>query len=191
MSAWGALDRQASWLRVWTRKAGLLARAAHDLCLETRDLTVEVERPPGAGVGDELRVRVVVPVASLRVLGQVHAGGRVEPLKPSDHQDIEGNLRGPRVLDAARYPEVRWEGAGSPAGASLRLSGPLHLHGRSAPLPLTAQLAAGEGGLTVTGEVSLRQTAFGIEPFSALLGALKVQDELRVSWSLRWPGGKL
>lgn len=186
--SFGALDPAGSWLRVWTRKAGLLARAAHDLCLESRAVQVEV-----SAAGAELVVRAVVPVDSLRVLGQVLAGGRVEPLRPADHQEIEANLRGPRVLDAARFPAARWEGRGPlPGGPGpWRPEGRLEVRGRAVPLALPVRLSAGPEGLLVEGEVELRQTALGIEPFSALLGALKVKDELRVGWSLRWPGGKL
>lgn len=183
-----ALDPAGSWLRVWTHKAGLLARAAHDLCLESRGLRVELTRE-GAGA----RLSVTVPVASLRVLGQVRAGGRVEPLGPKDHAEIEDNLRGPRVLDAARHPEVRWEGAGAlPVGAGeARLEGRLTVLGAARALPLRAALREEGGGVRAEGQVELRQTELGITPFSALLGALKVKDEVQVGWSLFWPGAKL
>lgn len=183
-----ALDPGQSWVRVWSRKAGLLARLAHDLCIESRAARVEVAQADGS-----LEVRVAVPVTSLRVLGQVHAGGRIEPLRPGDHQEIEGNLRGPRVLEADRHPEVRWSGRGplSPGAGRVELQGELELRGTTRPLPLAARLVASPDGLRVEGEVEVVQSRFGIEPFSALLGALKVQDPVGVSWSLYFPGGKL
>ena len=182
-----ALDPAESWLRVWTHKGGLLARAAHDLCLESRGLRVELTRQASS-----VSLVAVVPVGSLRVLGQVLAGGRVEPLKPSDHAEIEDNLRGPRVLDAARHPEVRWEGTGAlGAGAEARCEGRLTVRGATLALPVRAALREEAGGVRAQGQVELRQTLLGITPFSALLGALKVQDEVQVSWSLFWPGAKL
>jgi hypothetical protein len=38
--------------------------------------------------------------------------------------------------------------------------------------------------VTVSGETSLRQSDLGLKPFSALLGALQVQDEMRISFRI-------
>ena len=43
---------------------------------------------------------------------------------------------------------------------------------------MTYSLVNGE--LTASGELPIKQTDLGLTPFSALLGALAVQDELRV-----------
>jgi len=40
------------------------------------------------------------------------------------------------------------------------------------------------GTITVSGETPLRQSDIGLTPFSALLGALQVQDEMRVRFRL-------
>ena len=45
-------------------------------------------------------------------------------------------------------------------------------------MPLHYALAAGT--LTVTGEAPLRQSELGLTPFTALMGALAVQDEMRL-----------
>jgi hypothetical protein len=50
---------------------------------------------------------------------------------------------------------------------------------RSFVVPLRYRL--GNGELTVTGEFPLRQSELGLTPFSAMLGALQVQDEMHVS----------
>lgn len=182
------LDPGRSWVRVWSRKAGLLARLAHDLCLESRAAAIEVQQD-----GRALEVRVAVPVTSLRVLGQVHPDGRIQPLKPGDHQEIEGNLRGPRVLQADRHPEVRFSGRGTlpAAPGPFELDGRLELCGQTRPIRLPARVFQDPEGLRVEGQVELSQRSFGIEPFSALMGALKVKDEVAVSWSSYFPGGKL
>ena len=38
--------------------------------------------------------------------------------------------------------------------------------------------------LTVSGEFALRQSELGLTPFSAMLGALQVQDEMHLSFRL-------
>ncbi len=171
------LDPAGSTLTVWSYKAGLLSSVAHDLAIDATGW-----RATATEAGE---LEVVVPVAGLRVRGQVK-GGQVTPLRQKDHEEIEGNLRSKAVLDAARVPEVRWTGrcALPPSDGPVRAEGQLALAGRTRPLPLEARVRREPRGLRVEGEVRLRQSDWGITPYSALLGALKVQDEVKVSWSL-------
>ena len=37
----------------------------------------------------------------------------------------------------------------------------------------------------LTAQARFAQTRFGVKPYKALMGALKVKDEVRVSWELR------
>jgi polyisoprenoid-binding protein YceI len=69
------------------------------------------------------------------------------------------------------------------AGGGLRVTGDLTLLGRTAPLEL--DVAVNDGTLTAAGVI--RQTDFGMKPYSALFGALKVADEVRVSLAAAWP----
>jgi len=39
--------------------------------------------------------------------------------------------------------------------------------------------------LTATGEFSFKQSDLGLTPFTALMGALAVQDEMRVKFRIR------
>ncbi|HBP20383.1 MAG TPA: hypothetical protein DEA08_21650 [Planctomycetes bacterium] len=173
-------DPAASTLRLWTEKEGLLSKVAHDLCLEPSEFAVRVERS-----GAQLEsIEVELKVSALRVQGQVKEG-RVTPLSAKDHAEIERNLAGPKVLDAARHPTLTWRGSGTLAGARIRAEGQLTLCGRSADLPLSATWEEREGSLWVSGEVRFAQTRFGVTPYKALMGALKVKDEVRVSWELR------
>lgn len=173
-------DAAASTLRLWTEKEGLLSKVAHDLCLEPSEFEVRVER---AGERLEL-IEVELPVAALRVQGQVK-DGQVVPLSSKDHQEIERNLAGPKVLDAGRYPQLSWRGSGTLEGPRIRAEGELSLHGQRGSLPLTATWEEREGATWVSGEVRFAQTRFGVKPYRALMGALKVKDEVRVSWELR------
>ncbi len=179
-----ALDPARSTLRVWTFKDGLLARLAHDLSLEATGLRSTLEPAEG---GD--RVELDVPADGLRVRGQV-VRGEVTPLGDKEHREIEGNARGPRVLDAARHPTVRFRGAGRREGERVRVEGTLELHGVTRPLSVEGRWREAAGALEVEGEVELRPSEWGIAPYTALLGALKVQDRVRVTWSLRYEGAE-
>jgi len=47
-----------------------------------------------------------------------------------------------------------------------------------------------ESTLEASGEFPLRQSELGLTPFSAMLGALQVQDEMRVSFHIVARSGK-
>ena len=58
----------------------------------------------------------------------------------------------------------------------MRVRGELELGGRRAPVEF--ELANDNGRFT--GASTVKQTDFGIKPYTALFGALKVADEVRV-----------
>ena len=61
-------------------------------------------------------------------------------------------------------------------GDRLAVTGDLTLVGTTRPIAFELSLAGGR----VTGAAVLRQTDWGIKPYTALFGALKVADEVRV-----------
>lgn len=166
----------AARLELWTEKEGVLARAAHDLCLRAQEARLSLD-PAGA-------LEVAVPIRALRVQGQVKRG-QVKPLSAKDHAEIEKNLQSAAVLDAARFPEAVYRGTCALSGERAEVSGELELRGQKRPLALQGRWRLDGEDAVASGEVRLRQSAWGIKPFSALMGAIKVKDELRVSWSLR------
>ena len=84
------------------------------------------------------------------------------------------------VLQAGRHPQIcyrgRWAGSG--------LSGELELRGRRSRLQVPAEVRDGR----LIGEVELRPSLWGIEPYTAMLGALRVQDRVRLRFDLAHPG---
>lgn len=109
-------------------------------------------------------------------------------LSDEDHRKVDRELRGPKVLDVQRYPEVRFEAERlavrrmSPDGRQLEgaLIGWLELHGRrrSLAFPVKAQWDAGH--LEASGSAVFKQSDFGISPFKKLLGTIAVRDEVQV-----------
>ena len=107
-------------------------------------------------------------------------------LSPDDKRAIERNLAD-EVLDAARHPEIRFTGQASlPAAATeappttCQVRGVLQLRGRSRELAFTAHRSDG----LWRAEVRLLQPDFGIRPFTAMLGTLKVKPEVLVRLAL-------
>jgi hypothetical protein len=80
----------------------------------------------------------------------------------------------------ARVPPA--EGQGSPPGeqATVRIS--VAGHESTLVVPFTLDTSAGR--LHARAEFTVRQTALGLTPFTALLGALRVEDQLRLKLDL-------
>jgi polyisoprenoid-binding protein YceI len=161
-------------LAVRTGRAGAVARAGHDLRLLVTgwEGTLEV----GAD-STPARVEVRVDGGSLKV--QEGTGG-VQALDDDDKASIEQTIDD----EVLRRDQITFRSTEVvPQGDGLRVAGELTLLGRTAPLRL--HVAVADGTLTADGVV--RQTDFGMKPYSALFGALRVADEVRVSLSASWP----
>jgi hypothetical protein len=94
-------------------------------------------------------------------------------------------MLGPAVLDADDYPEVVLEsvalaGATPAQPGALAASIAAEVRGQWHTVHMPLRYALAGGTLTVTGEAPLRQSELGLTPFTALMGALAVQDEMRL-----------
>ena len=67
-----------------------------------------------------------------------------------------------------------------------QVRGELELLGKTAPVSFTLQ--TGDDG-RLTGSARLTQSDWGIKPYSALFGALKVADEVEVEFGAELPSG--
>lgn len=158
-------------VQILTFKDGLLSRVAHDLRLTLRSFNLEVD-------GDQLVFEA--RVADLEVEGAMEEG-RLIPgkLSEKDKQEITRSMLG-EVLDARRHPSVRFEGELDQDGDEIEAVGALELHGQRRELTLHARVL----GDRVQGRVELQPSRWGIKPFKALMGALKVQDRVEVLFDL-------
>ncbi len=106
--------------------------------------------------------------------GRLDRGG----LSASDYGKIEATIRGD-VLQTSRHPTIEVDltldrGAGS---GSATLTGTMSLVGRSSTLP-TAR--ARKEGVEWTLELELVPSRWGVAPYRALGGALKLEDRVLV-----------
>lgn len=151
--------------RVFTEKDGLLSRLAHDLELDVTDFSLRVEE---GSVEGSFNPR------SLKVLHALNNGQPSPALTDWDKRDIEGNI----VREVLTSPEpihfVSTSLARTPDGA--KVAGTLTLNGRSRPIELEVRR---EEGRLVT-ELVLHQLDWGIIPYSAMMGSLKIKPQVRV-----------
>jgi polyisoprenoid-binding protein YceI len=157
-------------LSVHTGRGGAAAKAGHDLILHVTswEATLALGETP-----EETSVELSADATSLRVR---EGTGGMQALDEDDianiHQTIDDEvLIGERI--GFRSTGVRE----APGGGATHVEGELSLVGRAAPVAF--DLALGEDG-TLSARAVVKQTDWGIKPYSALFGALKVKDEVQV-----------
>ena len=161
-------------LIVRTARDGMAATAGHDLTIEVArwsgELTVSAngDGPAPAGLG--LRIEL----GSLTV---VRGTGGVKPLTDRDRREIAVTAR--KVLGTDRNPEAVFTADRfQPDSADGWLvSGSLTVNGQTRPQRLQVT-RAGDSRFRAT--ATIVQSQFGIRPYRAFLGALKVSDPVAI-----------
>jgi polyisoprenoid-binding protein YceI len=175
-----AVDASASSVLVHVGKTGIGSFAGHEHDVVAQSLRGEVV----ADFDDLARssVDISVNARSLKVTG------RDEP--EEDVPKVQQAMTGPKVLDAARFPGIRFRSREvasrrlSPGLYDLLVTGDLSLHGATKTMTIPIRLEVRGDTLTGIGTMVVKQTDFGIEPVVAAGGLVKVEDEVTVSFRI-------
>jgi polyisoprenoid-binding protein YceI len=168
------LTSESGELLVKTGRTGMGRRAGHDLVIEvTRwqgEVTVASAKP------EDAMVSVEADVDSLAVREGL---GGVKPLTDKDRADIQNTLRD--ILDSKNHPKIRFNSTRVALSAeSVTVEGNLTIRGQAEPVTIRGEIAEDR----VRGSATVAQTRWGIKPYSAFLGALKLADEVGVEFDL-------
>lgn len=167
---------------VFTFKEGVLSAVAHDLKLKVSKFEIATQMSAqGNDLSEwDISIKAVFDAASLKIVCAMRAGKELPgALKPSDHRDIEKHIAA-TVLKTEQFPKIRFSSTDVSGGRdNLRITGKLTLCGvtRTVVVPVARQKSS------YMAEVMLDQTDFGMKPFSALLGTMKVKPEVKVRMS--------
>jgi hypothetical protein len=156
-------DASTAECLVYTYREGLLAAVGHDLCLRVTRFVIDVGDAATGG-----------PLIAEFDAGSLQTTGGINRL---DARKIERNAARD-VLDARRFPTIAFRSSRvERSGERARIDGALTLHG------VTQELAfdAVGGAADWRAEVRLDQRDFGIAPYRAMLGALRVRADVLVS----------
>lgn len=158
-----------SRFEVTTSKAGLFGFAGHTHTVRARAFIGSVVYYPSDPAASHLEM--IIPTDSLEVL---------TPPDTAEIRQVTETMR-TQVLRVTEYPEIRFVAAnGSPTKNGMKLQGELTLVGRTRPVPVDAALQIGPDTIRANGTFSVKQTDFGIKPYSGgPAGTVKVGDRLR------------
>ena len=177
-------DPAKSHITVRVFKKGLFSGLAHDhqfVPSVWRAIATFDDASPADG-----RVEVVIAANSLR--------DQQPALSDEDRAKVDRQAASSDVLDATRYPEIRFASnslkigpgtSGSSTGALQgSITGTLALHGRerTVSVPITA-IKEGQTW-RARGTVNFKQSDFGIRPYSGFAGTVAVHDQVTLEYEI-------
>ena len=164
---------------VYVEKAGLLSGLAHNHEIGVKSFSGRVVVPEAGASGGSLELDV--NAQSLTVLDK----------KPSeeDKKKIYNSMHS-EVLESAKYQKINFKSVSvsdlkkTGDGYSFTLNGDLTLHGvtKRIAVPVSATITPQQ--LRAIGKYTLRQSDFGIKPYSAAGGTVKVKNEVVVNFNI-------
>lgn len=161
---------EQSGVTIHVFKSGLFSGFAHD--------HVVVAPLGGASIHPEdMQAEVSFTTKDIRV---------TDPdVSDKDRAEIQSTMLGPKVLDAEKYPEIRFKSShiAQTSPGHYNVTGTLELHGTSKLLSFEVTGAPEH----YHGATKLKQSDFGIKPISLFGGSVKVKDELELEFDVYAP----
>ncbi len=169
------IDSAKSKIEIHVAKDGFLKAFGHDHLVSATQFSGDVQ--VNASKMEDSAVSLSADSAALKVVDP----GESE----KDRSEVQATMLGTEVLDVARYPKIEFSSTAVKVSSSsggrfeLQITGILTLHGTQKPITLPAKVEiAGDGILICDTEVSFLQSNFGIIPYKAAGGAVRVKDKL-------------
>ena len=176
-------SRSRLFVMVFKDPSALAAKLSHDHVVRAHGFTGEVRWDPAAP--ETCAVSVTVPVAKLDPDPPAlrRRVGLKRMLSDGDRAQVKTHLLSQDQLWGERFPHIRFEAATCvPKRDGFAVVGKLTLRGVTRPVKATMKIGVDRetGELSASGSLALRHTWFGFSPYSALGGALRNQDEMRL-----------
>ncbi len=174
-----SLNGNSGKMSVYTYKEGLLSKLAHDLLIDVKNFKVNLNVPEAGLTSGSLEVELQAD--SVKVDCAMKNGERQpDTLKEKDIADIEKDMA-KKVLHPDKYPTVNFCSKEiKEKEAGYHVNGELILHG----VTKTIDFDIDTNGDNLKGRFSILQKDYGIKPFKALMGTLKIKNEISFAFDL-------
>ena len=161
---------------VFTFKEGLLSAVAHDLKIRVGRFSIHTDEETRA-------IEATFDARSLTVMTAMKDGADTfGALSDSDKKKIAENIADD-VLHTKKHLEIKFVSTSvdeDESGSGYRVKGRLTMCGQTHEIAFVSR-SDGEGQVA---EIRLHQPTWGIKPFSAMLGAIKIKPDVLVRVAL-------
>jgi len=172
------IDPKQSGFLVNTGVSGLFKKFGRNLTFEVRDYSGEIRFDPKEPGASSLKIQVKSQTLALK-----------SQATEQDRMNIEMRTH-EKVLQSEKFPEIEylsdrvqvWKTG--EARYDVDVQGHLTLHGVTRSVPLRASVQMRGNRLEAAGEATLSQKEFKIKSYAYQGGALRVADEVKISFNL-------
>jgi polyisoprenoid-binding protein YceI len=169
------VDASDGELSIRTGVTGRAARMGHRLTIAMKRWQATV----GWADTEPATAELAVEVDSFEVL---RGEGGLKGLSGPEKTLVKSNAL--KSLGANRYPEIRFAADTiDKTGDGYRLTGKLHIRGKIREHVIDLRTEDLGDAWRMSAESSVRQTDYGVKPYSLLMGSVQVADEVSVSFS--------
>jgi polyisoprenoid-binding protein YceI len=180
------IDLSQSRVLATLTQEGFIARRYPTHRVEVKNFTGKIE----VSERDETRVAVGVE-AEAKSLTNVDEG--MTEFERREFHNVLNNL----VLESDKFPKIKFVSASvsdarkSGETRSFTLNGDLTMRDATKRVSFPVTVTISKDQLRATGEAELKQTDFGIKPYSGKLGMIKIGDDVKINFAIvaksPWP----
>ena len=182
------IDPQTTDVRLLVFRGGVLSTFGHNHVISLKEFTGTIQLLPAlTGSRLELQIpvdRLVVDDAALR---RQEGGDFTSQPSNGDITGTRANMLGNALLNAKQFPTIKVTGTSGPVDAKnaaiIDLS--VQLVGLEIKLAIPTTLKLDGNQLEAWGEVDLSHEQLGLKPFTALLGSLRVAEQMKFKYRIR------
>lgn len=172
------IDAKGSAFTIRAFATGLLASLGHNPTISTSEFEGDISLDPDAL--DQSSMRMLIHAASLNVTDDIPEKDRVEINRRMHEEVLESDSFADVVYECSRVSASK-TGEGQ---YWVALNGDLTLHGVKRPQAVPTRVSVQGDVLRAAGDFSIRLSDYDIQPVSALGGAIKLKDELKLSFDI-------
>ena len=182
------INSQTSDVRLLVFRDGVLSTFGHNHVVSLKDFTGAIHLQPKPG---QSRVELSIPVDRLivddAVLRRLEGGDFANQPSKDDIAGTRMNMLGNTLLNARQFPTIKVTGTSGPVDAknSAMLDLSVQLVGQEIKLTIPSTLKLEGDQLEASGAVELSHRQLGLKPFSALLGSLRVAEQMKFKYRIR------
>ncbi|MDD5445081.1 MAG: YceI family protein [Pseudomonas fluorescens] len=180
------IDPAASTLHILVYRGGPMAALGHNHVISSRNLQGSIWRAAALeGSGFDIQV----PVNDLVVDDSAARAAEGEDFAAAVSEDAKAgtkaNMLRETLLDAARYPQIRIRSVSVQGNLNTpTVVAAIQIRDQTRLITLPVTVTSTASTLRVTGAFEIRQTDFGITPLRIAMGALQVQDSIKIKFEL-------
>ena len=185
------IDSNESLLTILVFRGGPLAAAGHNHLVASHSLTGTIRVDPAQPLQTTFEIHL--PVEQLTIdepqLRQALNREDFPAEVPEEARTAtRRNMLGESLLDSSHHPEIVLRSGkifvgGHPGEVIATVLA--EVRGEEHPFKTNLRYELSPDGLRITGQVALKQTDLGLTPYSTLMGALTVLDEMQLTFDLK------